>query len=201
MKNVAVLCSGVGSNLQALITAVRKGTLRAKIALVVSDRVDAYALVRARKAGIPVLFIDPAGCKNRAEHDAGVVRALKKHAIDYVVLAGYMRILSPFVVRRFRNKIINIHPALLPSFKGAHGIQDALDYGAKVTGVTVHFVNEELDAGPILLQAAVAVKDDDTRDSLTQRIHRLEHRLYPRAVNLLIQEKTIVKGRKVSVRK
>ena len=199
MKNCAVFCSGFGSNLQALISAVKRGTIPARIALVVSDRVDAYALVRAKKAGVPIMVAERAEFKTREEYDAFLIRELKNRAIDYVILAGYMRIVGPRFVRNFRNKIVNIHPALLPSFKGVDGIKDALDYGVKVTGVTVHFVDEYLDAGPIILQGTVMVKDNDTADSLAERIHRLEHRLYPQAVRLLVQDKLLVKGRNVLI--
>ncbi|MDD5746292.1 MAG: phosphoribosylglycinamide formyltransferase [Candidatus Omnitrophica bacterium] len=201
MKNCAVFCSGFGSNLQALIAAVNRGRIPARIALVVSDCVDAYALVRAKKAGIPILAVDRSEFKTREDYDAYIIRRLKKQAIDYVILAGYMRIIGPRFVSCYKNKIVNIHPALLPSFKGVHGIKDALAYGVKITGVTVHFVDAELDAGPIILQGAVAVKADDTEDSLARRIHRLEHRLYPEAVRLLVQNKLSVKGRNVLIRR
>ena len=200
MKKVAVFCSGFGSNLQAIINAVKRGGIKADIAFVLSDKVDAFALVRARKAGIPFMCVDPDDFKDRPAYEKYVAGQLKKRNIDFVVLAGFLRIISPYFVRKFKNKIINIHPALLPSFKGVHGIRDAINYGVKVTGVTVHFVEEELDAGPVILQRAVNVRDDDTQDSLAQRIHKVEHRLYPLAVKLLVENRITVKGRKVRIK-
>ena len=201
MKNLAVFCSGFGSNLQAIIRATQRGKIKARIGLVFSDKIDAYALVRAKRAHIPIAYADPARFKNRVDYDKHILGVLQKKKIDFVVLAGFMRILTPYFVRRFKNRILNIHPALLPLFKGVEGIKDALRYGVKVTGVTVHFVNEELDAGPVILQAAIAVKEDDTFDSLAKRIHRLEHRLYPEAIRLLVQGKLVISGRKVFIRK
>ncbi len=201
MKNLAVLSSGFGSNLQAIINAVKKGKVKANIALVISDNVDAYSLVRAKKAGIDFLYVDPSDFKDRTSYDKFIVRKLKKEKIDYVVLAGFMRIVSGYFLRQFKNRIVNIHPALLPSFKGTQGIKDALNYGVKVTGVTVHFVSNELDGGPVIMQGALEIKDDDTLESLSERIHRLEHKLYPRAIDLLVRGKLVVKGRKVFKKK
>ncbi|MBU4304324.1 MAG: phosphoribosylglycinamide formyltransferase [Candidatus Omnitrophica bacterium] len=200
MKKIAVFCSGFGSNLQAIINAVKRGGVKADIAFVLTDKVDAPALVRARKAGIPFMYVDPDDFKDRLAYDKYVAGQLKKRNIDFVVLAGFLRIISPYFVRKFKNKIINVHPALLPSFKGVHGIRDAINYGVKVTGVTVHFVEEELDAGPVILQKAVNVRDDDTQDSLAQRIHKVEHMLYPLAVKLLVENRITVKGRKVRIK-
>ncbi|MFH1459503.1 MAG: phosphoribosylglycinamide formyltransferase [Candidatus Omnitrophota bacterium] len=201
MKKLAVFCSGFGSNLQAIINAISKGTLKAQIRLVVSDKVDAYALVRARRAGIAVMYTDPAEFKTRASYDLNILKRLKKDKIDIVILAGYLRIISPNFIKHYRNRIINIHPALLPSFKGVHGIRDALNYGVKVTGVSVHFVNEDLDAGPLILQQAIKIKDNETPESLARRIHSLEHKLYPQAVKLLVENKLVVSKRKVLIRK
>lgn len=201
MKNIAVLCSGFGSNLQAIINSVKKGKIKAKISLVASDRIDAYALVRARRAGIPILYAAPFEFKKREDYDNFIARNLKERKIDLVVLAGYMRLLSAGFVRQFKNKILNIHPSLLPSFKGTNGIKDALDYGAKLTGVTVHLVDEALDHGPIILQGAVNIKEKDTEETLAERIHKLEHRLYPQAIRLFAEGKLVVKGRKVLVKK
>ena len=201
MKNLAVFSSGFGSNLQAIINAVKKGKVNANIVLVISDNIDAYSLVRAKKAGIDFLYVDPADFKDRTSYDKFIMKRLKKEKIDYVVLAGYMRIVSDYFIRRYKNKIINIHPALLPSFKGTQAILDALDYGVKVTGVTVHFVTSALDEGPVILQSALEIKDDDTLESLSERIHRLEHKLYPRAIDLLVNGKLLVKGRKVLIKR
>ncbi len=201
MKNLAVFSSGFGSNLQAIVNSVKKSKVKANIALVISDNVDAYSLVRAKKAGIDFLYADPADFKDRTSYDKFIVRRLKKEKIDYVVLAGFMRIISDYFIRQYKHKIINIHPALLPSFKGTQAISDALDYGVKVTGVTVHFVTSTLDGGPVILQSALDIKDDDTLISLSERIHRLEHKLYPKALDLLVNGKLLVKGRKVFVKR
>lgn len=200
MKNLAIFCSGFGSNLLAIINAVKKGKIKAKIALVLSDKIDAFALVRAKKNNIPILHVDPADFKTRTSYDRFVIRHLRKSKIDFVILAGFMRIVSPYFIRQFKNKILNIHPALLPSFKGIHGIRDALDYGVKVTGVTVHFVNNELDGGPVILQQTINVRANDTEDSLAKRIHKLEHKLFPEAIRLLVEGKLTIKGRKVFIK-
>ena len=196
----AVFASGNGGNLQAIIAAVRVGKIRASLHLVVSDRKDAYALVRARKAKVPTLCLDPKDFKDRETFDRAVVARLKEEGIDFIVLAGYMRLFSPYFIRQYPNKIINIHPALLPAFKGTHGIRDAFQYGVKTTGATVHFVVEEMDAGAIIAQEAVAVSPKDTEASLAQKIHRIEHRIYPKAVDLFARGKLKLSGRKVTVK-
>ncbi|MBI4846737.1 MAG: phosphoribosylglycinamide formyltransferase [Candidatus Omnitrophica bacterium] len=201
MKNLAVFCSGFGSNLQAIITAVKKKKIKANISLVVCDRVDAFALVRAKKAGINIYVSEPENFKDKLSYERGIVRVLKKHKIDFIILAGFMRILSAYFIRQYKNKIVNIHPALLPSFKGKAAIKDALDYGVKITGVTVHFVDEKIDAGPIILQRAIAVRDDDREDTLAKRVHKLEHTLYPQTIEYLVRNKILLKGRKVRVNK
>ncbi|MDD5136531.1 MAG: phosphoribosylglycinamide formyltransferase, partial [Candidatus Omnitrophica bacterium] len=164
--NIAVLCSGNGSNLQAIIDKVLDGYIPAKIALVVSDNKSAFALERAKKAGVETLVLDPGDFDGREAFDREVIKNLRKKKIGLVVLAGYMRLLSGHFIKEYKDKIVNIHPALLPSFKGTHGIRDALEHGVKVTGPTVHFVDEKLDNGAIILQKAVEVKDADTEESL-----------------------------------
>ncbi len=196
---IAVLCSGHGSNLQALIDATRRGRLAATIALVVSDRGDAYALRRARRAGLPTRHLDPAHYPTRAAFDAALVRALVAARVRLVCLAGFMRIVGPGVVRRFRHRILNVHPALLPAFPGAHAIRDALAHGVQVTGVTVHIVDEGVDTGPIILQEALAIREGESADALVARVHRIEHRLYPAAVRLLLAGRLQVRGRRVSL--
>ena len=200
MKKIAVFCSGFGSNLQAIINAIKKRKIKAEIAVVVSDRVDSYALVRAKKSGIPILYINPQDFSDRKNYEKAVVRVLRKYKIDFVILAGYIRILTEYFISKFKNRIINIHPALLPSFKGVNGIRDAIKYRVKVTGVTVHFVDEKTDNGPIILQKAVTVGPEDTEDTLAMRIHRVEHKLYPEAIQLLVEGKLKVIGRKVEVK-
>ena len=190
-----MLCSGQGTNLQAILNAIRAGRLRARVALVVSDRADAFALTRAQRAGVPAHHVDPKRFANKAEFERAVTLLLDSHRVELVVLAGYMRILSPAFVQHFQHRILNIHPALLPAFPGGRSVVDALEWGAKVTGVTVHLVDEQVDHGPILLQEAVAIREGDTLPSLLARVHRVEHRLYPRAIQLVLDGHVRVDGR------
>jgi phosphoribosylglycinamide formyltransferase-1 len=199
MINIAVFASGKGTNLQAIIDAVKKEEIKANLSLVISDNKDAYALQRAKKAGIKNIFVDPAKFKNKIDLENEIIRYLQEEKIDLICLAGFMRILSPYFVGKYAGRILNIHPALLPSFKGAHGIKDALDYGVKVTGVTVHFVDERMDHGPIILQKAVEIAEDDTEESLAQKIHAQEHLLYPRAIRLFVEGKLRIEGRRVRI--
>jgi phosphoribosylglycinamide formyltransferase-1 len=193
---VAVLASGQGTNLQALMDDAVVGPW---IVLVVSDRTDAYALERARTGNVEAVFLDPAAYADRAAHDHALRELLESERIDCVALAGFMRIVGPEVVEAFRGRILNVHPALLPSFPGAHAVADALEWGVKVTGVTVHLVDEEVDHGPIVAQEPVAVRTDDDWDSLESRIHRAEHRLLPAAVRALVEGRVKVEGRMVHV--
>lgn len=197
MKRFAVFVSGSGTNLQAIINAVKRGKIPAQIGLVVSDNKKAYALKRAQKANIKTLYVNPKSFPDRKKFDKEVLKHLKKERINFLVLAGFMRILSSVLLKSYPNKILNIHPALLPSFKGAHAIKDAFNYGVKVTGVTVHLVDDKVDHGPIILQEALEVRPKETLASLEKRIHALEHRLYPKAINLFIRGKVRVSGRKV----
>ncbi|OGX39333.1 MAG: phosphoribosylglycinamide formyltransferase [Omnitrophica WOR_2 bacterium RIFCSPHIGHO2_02_FULL_68_15] len=194
---IAVFCSGQGTNLQALLDAARRGALRARIALLISDRPDALALTRARRAGVEARYINPKAFPTRAAYERALIRLCDEHGVRLVCLAGYMRLLTPVFVRRFRNRLLNVHPALLPAFPGASAIRDALAWGAKVTGVTVHFVDEEMDHGPIILQEAVPIRPGDTEARLLSRVHRVEHRLYPRAIGLVLAGRVRVEGRKV----
>ncbi|MDD5435980.1 MAG: phosphoribosylglycinamide formyltransferase [Candidatus Omnitrophica bacterium] len=198
--NIAVLCSGNGSNLQAIIDKVLDGYIPAKIALVVSDNKSAFALERAKKAGVETLVLDPGDFDGREAFDREVIKNLRKKKIGLVVLAGYMRLLSGHFIKEYKDKIVNIHPALLPSFKGTHGIRDALEHGVKVTGPTVHFVDEKLDNGAIILQKAVEVKDADTEESLLGRVHKEEHKIYPEAIKLFVEGRLKIVGRKVKVK-
>ena len=197
----AVLASGNGSNLQAIINAAKKGKIRGKLKLVISDKADARALERARKAGVPkVLFVDPKGFPSREDYDDELVSILRKEKVGLVVLAGFMRILSPVFIRAFRYKVINVHPALLPAFKGGHAVKDSLAYGVRVTGVTVHFVDEQVDHGAIIAQGAVEVKPKDTVETLSKRIHKMEHVLYPKVVDNFLRGKYKVSGRIVRMK-
>lgn len=185
--NIAVFVSGNGSNLQAIIDSIDSGYLKAKIALVVCNNNDAYALTRAKKAGIETFVLSHKEFKSREEYDKRVAQELGKKDVELVVLAGFMRLLSGFFVKKYENKILNIHPALLPAFKGTHAIKDAFEAGADKTGVTVHFVDEELDHGPIVLQEEVKVDKNDTLESLEAKIHEVEHKLYPKAIKMFIE--------------
>ncbi len=198
--NFAVFCSGQGTNLQAIIDAARKGRIKARLALVVCDNPKAYAVERARRAGIPAAVFDPKDFPSKKELESAMIRELSARKIGLIALAGYMRILSSGFVRKYRNRIINIHPALLPAFKGGQAIKDAIQYAVKVTGPTVHFVTEEVDGGPIILQEACPVRHDDTEKTLLARVHKLEHKLYPEAIDLFARGKLTVRGRKVIIK-
>lgn len=198
MKRIGVLLSGRGSNLQALVDAARRGELGGEVAVVVSNVETAPGLERARGAGIPTAFRDHRG-KKREAFDAEVVEILRAHRVDLVCLAGFMRLLSPVFVRAFPGRIVNIHPALLPAFPGLDAQRQAFEYGAKVSGATVHLVDEGLDSGPIVAQEAVSVLSSDTPETLAARILEVEHRLYPRAVRLLLEGRCRVEGRRVIV--
>lgn len=184
---IAVCCSGQGTNLQAILNAVRAGRLRARVAVVVSDRPGAFALERARRAGVPAVFIDPHSTRPPEAFDRALSRVVEKSGARLIALAGFMRVLSPWMVRRWRGRILNIHPALLPAFPGCRAVRDALRRGVRVTGVTVHFVDEQVDHGPILAQVPVPVKDSDTEPALHRRIHRVEHRLYPAVIERVLK--------------
>jgi phosphoribosylglycinamide formyltransferase-1 len=194
----AVLISGKGSNLQAIIDAVKKALIKAEIGLVVSDRPDAYGLQIAENAGIKTKIFDPNNYTNKQSVDRDMMIHLKEEQIDFVVLAGYMRILTPFFIKQYPRKILNIHPSLLPSFKGKTGIKDAFTYGVKVTGVTVHFVDEKIDNGPIILQEPVKFGWDETLESLEEKIHKAEHRVYPKVIAWFVDGKLKIRGRKVT---
>jgi phosphoribosylglycinamide formyltransferase-1 len=198
VKKLGVLLSGRGSNLQALVDAARRDELGGQIAVVVSNVEGALGLERARQAGIPVVFRDHRG-KPRESYDAEIVEILRAHHVDLVCLAGFMRLLSPVFVRAFPGRIVNIHPALLPAFAGLDAQRQAFEHGVKVSGATVHLVDEGLDSGPILAQEAVGVLSSDTPESLAARILEAEHRLYPRAVRLLLEGRFRVEGRRVIV--
>ncbi|MBF0522103.1 MAG: phosphoribosylglycinamide formyltransferase [Candidatus Omnitrophica bacterium] len=195
----AVFASGFGSNLQAIIDAVKNGEISAELALVFSNSRKAHALKRAEEAGIPTLCLEAKDYLTPQSYDRDIVIYLKEHDIDFVVLAGYMKLLTPFFVKEFPDKVINIHPSLLPSFKGIEGIKDAFTYGAKVTGVTVHFVDDKMDHGPIIMQEALDVKEGEPLESLEARIHAIEHKMYPRAIQLFVKGKLKIQGRKVLV--
>ncbi|CAH2031059.1 phosphoribosylglycinamide formyltransferase [Trichlorobacter ammonificans] len=198
--NIAVLVSGNGTNFQAIVDALEAGRItKGRIACLISNRPDAFALERARQHGIPALVLEHTGFANRREYDTALVALLREHNVQLVVLAGFMRILSPVMIEAFPNAIMNIHPALLPSFPGLDAQKQALDYGVRYTGCTVHFVDCGTDTGPIILQAVVPVLAGDTVESLSERIHGEEHRIYPEAVGLFCTGRLQVTGRRVIV--
>ena len=198
-KKIGVVVSGRGSNLQSIIDHIAEGKLNVEIAVVVSDHKEAFALERAAKAGIPTAVVERKGCKDKAEFEDKIDAALREAGAEVVVLAGFMRILTGHFISRWEHKIINIHPALLPSFKGLDAQGQAVDYGVKVAGCTVHFVDEGTDTGPIILQKVVPVLDDDTEETLAARILKEEHKALPKAIQLWADGKLTIKGRKVYV--
>jgi phosphoribosylglycinamide formyltransferase-1 len=196
---IAVLISGSGSNLQAIIDASEKGEIPCTVGIVISNKADAYGLVRAKKHGIPTEVVDHRAFSGREEFDAKLVEILRGSGAELVCLAGFMRVLTPVFVRAFPNRILNIHPALLPSFPGTHGPRQALSYGVRFSGCTVHFLDEGVDTGPVIVQAVVPVYDDDTEETLAARILVQEHRIYPMAIRLFFAGKLHLEGRRVKV--
>jgi phosphoribosylglycinamide formyltransferase-1 len=197
---LGILVSGSGTNMEAIARECEAGSIPARIAVVISNRQDAYALQRARSRGLEAIFLDPTKYQDRKDYDRALIQVLYEHRVDLVILAGYMRMVSREFVDTFRGRIMNIHPALLPSFPGTSGVADALAYGVKVTGVTVHFVDEGLDTGPIILQEAVPVLEEDDVESLHQRIHEVEYRLYPLAIKYFAEGRLSIEGRRVRIR-
>jgi len=196
--SVGVLASGSGTDLQSIIDASEKERIDAEVVVVISDTKDAFALHRAKTHHIPGFFVDPKG-KDRAAHEDEIDAVLRAHQVELVVGAGYMRLLSPSFVKKWHHRLINIHPALLPSFKGTNGQRDALQYGVKISGCTTHFMDSDMDHGPIILQAAVKVMPDDDRDALAARIIAVEHQILPRTVQLFAQKRLLVEGRTVII--
>ncbi len=196
-KSIAVFVSGSGTNLQAIIDAKIKS---ANLAVVLSNKPDAYALERALKHNIPVEVVDHKEFDTREAFEAELIERLKKYNVKLIVLAGFMRILTSFFVNNYKHRIINLHPALLPSFPGIHSAKQALDYGVKITGVTVHFLDDGVDTGPIILQSVVPIDDSDSEDSLLEKIHKEEHRIFPEAVKLFCEGRLSISGRKVIIK-
>jgi len=198
-RTLGVLISGRGTNLQAILDAVCEGKLRARIGVVISNVASAAGLERAKKAGAPAAVIDHKDFASREEFDQRVVEELNRYEVDVVCLAGFMRLLSSALLNAFPGRILNIHPSLLPSFPGLHGQRQALEYGVKVSGCTVHLVDEELDHGSILLQASVPVAENDDEESLSARILKQEHRIYPEAIGLLLDGRIRIEGRRAII--
>lgn len=195
--NIAVFASGRGTNFSAIVRATKKGKIKANLSLLVCDNPQSGVISRAKRARVKIALVERKDFSRKKEFEEKIIQRLEENKIDLIVLAGFMRILGPGLLNRYKNRILNIHPALLPSFKGEHAIKDAFDYGVKVTGVTVHFVDEETDHGPIILQQAIKIEEDDTQESLEAKIHKVEHKIYPEAIRLFLEGKLKIEGRKV----
>lgn len=196
---LGVLASGRGTNLQSILDAIDRGEVPAEVALILSNKKDAPALDRGRKHGVESVFVNPKEYSSRGEYDRALADLLQDRKVDLICLAGYMKILTADFIRTFAGKIINIHPSLLPAFPGLDVQQKALDHGVKFAGCTVHFVDEEVDTGPIILQAVVPVEDGDTAESLSARILEQEHKIYPRAIQLIAENRLRIEGRRVLI--
>ena len=198
---IGILASGNGSNLQAIIDSINKGYLQnAEISIVISDNENAYALKRSKDNNIKNLYINKKEYKTRIEYDTKIVEVLKEEKIELVILAGYLRWISEYFVNEYRGRIMNIHPSLLPSFKGLNAIEKAYNYGVKITGVTVHFVDETEDAGPIILNETIIINENMRLEILEEEIHKIEHRLYPKAIDLFIKDKLSIENKKVVIK-
>lgn len=199
--NIGVLGSGQGTNFEAILDAIQQRKLRARVCVVLSDRPDAQILAKARNNGIPAVYVAPGSKRTYLEPEAEecYVRTLVEHGVEWVVLAGFMRVLKSLFFKEFSGRIINIHPSLLPSFRGLEAWRQALEFGAKVTGCTVHLVDEGVDTGPILVQECVRIEEDDTPETLHRRIQEAEHRAYPQALQLIAEKRLEIAGRRVII--
>lgn len=200
MLKIGVLASGRGSNFQAIIDEIEAGRIPAKIEILIVDNPEAYAIERAKKYGIPYLYINPKEFPTKEVFYEKIRDELLAKGVELVILAGFMRIVKKPLLDAFPNRIMNIHPALLPSFPGLHGQKQAVDYGVRISGCTVHFVDEGVDSGPVIIQAAVPVHPEDTEDSLSERILKLEHKIFPEAIRLFAEGRLEVQGRKVKIK-
>lgn len=200
MLKLGVLASGRGSNFQSIIDEIEAGSLNASISLLITDNPDAYAIERAKKQSIKHLYLNPHDFKSKNDFYTRIAKELVKRDVDLVILAGFMRIVGKPLIEAFPNRIINIHPALLPAFPGLHSQKQAVDYGVRVSGCTVHFVDEGMDTGPIIIQAAVVVSPDDTDDTLSERILRLEHKIFPYAIRLYSEGRLYADGRTIKIK-
>jgi phosphoribosylglycinamide formyltransferase-1 len=199
MKKIAVLVSGGGSNLQSIIDSMESGYLKLQIAVVLTNKEEAYGLTRAENHGIPAEILKHGDFESREEFETRLIEILDGYSVDLVVLAGFMRVLTPLFVSHYHHRIINIHPAILPSFPGTHGQKQALDYGVRFSGCTTHFVDEGTDTGPIIIQAIVPILPDDTEESLGTRILKEEHRIFPESLKLWAERRLLIEGRKVRI--
>lgn len=200
MLKIGVFASGRGSNLQAIMDNIAQGKLQAEITVVISDQEHAYALERARQKNIPAVFINPGDYSSRQDYEKAAIQVLQENRVELVVLAGYMRLVGKELLEAYPNRVMNIHPALLPAFPGTHSQQDAVDYGVRYSGCTVHFVDEGMDSGPIILQTVVPVLPDDTGDILALRILEEEHVVLSQAIQLFAEGRLEVKGRQVRIK-
>ena len=200
MLKLGVLASGRGSNFQSIIDEIEAGSLNASINLLITDNPDAYAIERAKKQSIKYLYLNPHDFKSKNDFDTRIAKELVKRDVDLVILAGFMKIVGKPLIEAFPNRIMNIHPALLPAFPGLHSQKQAVDYGVRVSGCTVHFVDEGTDTGPIIIQAAVVVSPDDTEDTLSERILRLEHKIFPYAIRLYSEGRLYADGRTIKIK-
>lgn len=201
LKTIAILASGNGTNAENLIRHIRAGKVKARVAFIFSDRRQARVLERAKRLGVPFISFEPKEFSSKEEYESKLIEIIKKDKVDVIVLAGYMRLLTDQFVRQFRNRILNIHPSLLPAFKGTQAIHEAYEYGVRVSGVTVHFVAPEVDSGAIIQQKEVPLRDGETLEHFEQRIHEMEYELYPKALNLVLKGKCRIKGRKVIIKR
>ena len=199
MLKIGVLASGTGTNLQSIIDNVKSDALKVKIAAIISDKKDAFAMQRAKRNEIFNIYIPPREYTNKKDYEQALINVMEEKGVELVILAGFMRILSPYIVDFYHNRIINIHPSLLPAFPGLNAQKQAFDYGAKVSGCTVHFVDEGMDTGPVILQKAVTVKQDDTLEKLKKRILKQEHKILPQAIKLYSENRLRIKDRKVII--
>ena len=197
--NLAIFASGNGSNFSAIVKAIKQHKIKVKLVILICDNLKAFVIKRAQKAGVQVILVSRVDFASRVDFEKAIIQRLRSYKIDLIVLAGFMRMLSPAFVKQYRNRILNIHPSLLPAFKGSQAIKDAFDHKATCTGVTVHFVDEEMDHGPVILQEQIKIKNSDTLISLEKRIHLLEHKLYPQAIKLFSSGKMRLRGRRVWV--
>lgn len=200
MLTIGVLASERGSNFQSIIDSINSEFIKARIAVLITDNPEAYAIERAKNHNIESLIISPEDFSGKDSYYLHIAKELKSRNIELVVLAGFMRVVGKPLIKEFQNKIMNIHPALLPSFPGLHGQKQAVDYGVKISGCTVHFVDEGVDTGPIIIQAAVPAYENDTEDSLSERILKEEHKIFPLAIKLFSEGKITVEGRKVIIK-
>lgn len=199
LLTLGVLASGRGSNFQSIIDSIKSGYLKAKISILITDNPKAYAIERAKKHNIDALVFKPKDFPDKDSYYSHIAQELEKRRVELVILAGFMRVVGRRLIERYPNRIMNIHPAILPSFQGLHGQKQAVDYGVKISGCTVHFIDEGVDTGPIIIQAAVPAYDDDTEETLSERILKQEHRIFPYAIKLYSEGRLKVEGRKVIV--